>query len=188
MTIGPRKKHSPQNSIVIPSICSPLKIYPKESQCKIKNLYAQLDTQIYHHAKPLDRWFLGTAADNQMCDKKEIIIINRAKPKINQSPTYLRSTPTFLGGILQNLACLFITIRRSSYHYDNFIELFLKKLLILLTKNISSKLFHSLPKDKRTWERHTNNKQTCRQNKTKTSFQSMLILGTSFVLVIFLLF
>lgn len=113
--------------------------------------------------------------------KKEIIIIiiNRAKPKINQFPTYLRSTPTFLGGILQNFACLFITIRRSSYHYDNFIELFLKKLLILLTKNISSKLFHSLPKDKRTWER---------QNKTKTSFQSMLILGTSFVLVIFLLF
>lgn len=116
-----------------------------------------------------------------MCDKKEIIIIiiNRAKPKINQFPTYLRSTPTFLGGILQNFACLFITIRRSSYHYDNFIELFLKKLLILLTKNISSKLFHSLPKDKRTWER---------QNKTKSSFQSMLILGTSFVLVIFLLF
>ena len=163
---------------------------PKGVTVQIKNLYAQLDTQIYHHAKPLDRWFLGTAADNQMCDKKEIIIIiiNRAKPKINQSPTYLRSTPTFLGGILQNRACLFITIRRSSYHYDNFIELFLKKLLILLTKNISSKLFHSLPKDKRTWERHTNNKQTCRQNKTKTSFQSMLILGTSFVLVIFLLF
>jgi hypothetical protein len=40
-------------------IFRPLKIYPKQPQCKISNLYAQLDTQIYHQTKPQDQWTYG---------------------------------------------------------------------------------------------------------------------------------